>query len=150
MSRFFSKRLDNLKSNSGSFWKIHLEECNFALQKFKVWINLPSNSMNIYLQKSKEITKQSPFTSWLVVGADEKREKNSFWSLLQINVNLQHTHTRALTRTQKTSQTSIEYRWVPLYPNILKSKMAFIRSIIKSTSQSLLCCCAQLIQKKFT
>ncbi len=31
------------------------------------------------------------------------------------------------------------YRWVPLYPNALKSKLAFIGDILKTTSQSLLC-----------
>lgn len=38
------------------------------------------------------------------------------------------------------------YRWVPLFPKMLRSKLAFIRSVVKTTPQSLLCYPACLIQ----
>ncbi len=34
---------------------------------------------------------------------------------------------------------SLKYRWVPLCPNVVKSKLAFIQSSLKTTCQSLLC-----------
>ncbi len=43
-------------------------------------------------------------------------------------------------------QNNVFYRWVPLYPNMHKSKLAFIRSIFKTRSQSLLCYSTCLIR----
>ena len=41
---------------------------------------------------------------------------------------------------------NIGYGWVPLYPNMIKSKFAFIWRIPKTASQSMLCYSARLIQ----
>ncbi len=44
-----------------------------------------------------------------------------------------------------TQNAELEYRWVPVNPNMLFSKLAFVQSILKTTSQCLLCYSAHLI-----
>ena len=70
----------------------------------------------------------------------------SVWSLiaprLPLHAQRQGIRDRALGDIEVGSQ----YRWVPLYPNTLNSKLDFAGRVIKTTSQSLLCVSTCLIR----
>ncbi len=83
-----------------------------------------------------------PLFAWNLLGRPKPRGRSGLWHRA---CKARDTSNTAVKHTVCGDVRRFSYRCVPLYPNILKSKLAFIRGILQTTSQSLLWYSAHLI-----